>query len=594
MASREGAEPVPLMKQLLAGGGLMTFFLVYGVLQERIMTIPWGEAEEMFSSSAFLVLNNRVVAIMMSLTILLYTKQTLAPAAPLNKYFGIAISNTGATFCQYEALKYVSFPTQTLGKCAKMFPILIISYVLKLRSYTARDYVIFRDQELSDRIGFLYQHLPGAQAADDLIYRLLEIYRRLGNGQAPYLVSIILDGENCWEHYEHNGDVFLDALYAGLGRRPELKTVTISEYLTDRRPATTLAKLSTGSWIGGDLTTWIGDPEHNRAWDALRRAREHLVAHSVSRSQIQKKGQRLEIAPEGPAAGRPPTRTEASTQVDTRLKASEMRLESPALTRAWRALYAAEGSDWFWWYSHRNTSDQDELFDRLFRHNLAAAYEALGDEAPAWLAEPINRPPAGPGGRPASSYVTPQLTGAPYPGEAWAAAAVIQPAELSTGTMQRAETVFERLFLGHNPQALYLRLDLRRKLDEFQVDIYLSGRAGTPHNQRPRGRHPDPTRAPKQFAAAWLLSRQPGQPAPFLYRADGQEGWVSVSPATAALAERAMEVCVPLQTLGLALDDDLRVQVALIRDGQVIAQLPEGQMAALKLTSFPSSSHKGL
>ena len=142
MASREGAEPVPLMKQLLAGGGLMTFFLVYGVLQERIMTIPWGEAEEMFSSSAFLVLNNRVVAIMMSLTILLYTKQTLAPAAPLNKYFGIAISNTGATFCQYEALKYVSFPTQTLGKCAKMFPILIISYVLKLRSYTARDYVI--------------------------------------------------------------------------------------------------------------------------------------------------------------------------------------------------------------------------------------------------------------------------------------------------------------------------------------------------------------------------------------------------------------------------------------------------------------------
>lgn len=420
-------------------------------------------------------------------------------------------------------------------------------------------YVIFRDQELSDRIGFLYQHLPGTQAADDLIYRLLEIHRRLGNGQAPYLVSIILDGENCWEHYEHNGDVFLEALYAGLERRPELKTVTVSEYLADRGPAATLAKLATGSWIGGDLTTWIGDPEHNRAWDVLRRAREHLLTRNAAFSR--------------PAS-------------DERLK--------PLLQTAWRAIYAAEGSDWFWWYSHRNTSDQDELFDRLFRHNVAAAYEALGDEAPAWLAEPINRPAAGPGGRPASAYVTPRLTGAPYPGEAWAAAAAIQPVELSTGTMQRAEAAIERLFLGHNPQALYLRLDLRRRLDEFQIDIYLSGSPGMPHNQRTRGRHPDPSRAPKQFAAAWLLARQPGQPAPFLYRADGQEGWASVGPATAARAEKALEVCVPLQALGLVLDQDLCVQVVLLQDGQVVAQLPEGQMAALKLTSFSSPPHRAL
>ncbi len=432
-------------------------------------------------------------------------------------------------------------------------------------------YVIFRDQELSDRIGFLYQHLPGAQAADDLIYRLLEIHRRLGGGHAPYLISIILDGENCWEHYEHNGDVFLEALYAGLGRRPELKTVTVSEYLTGRRPAATLAKLATGSWIGGDLTTWIGDPEHNRAWEALRRAREHLVAQSIGLA--------------GLAAG-----TDSHPGPERRLKSSPQRKAD--LARAWRALYAAEGSDWFWWYSHRNTSDQDELFDRLFRHNLAAVYEALGDEAPAWLAAPINRPPAGPGGRPASAYVTPRLTGAPYPGEAWAAAAVIQPAELSTGTMQRAEAVIERLLVGHNPQALYLRLDLRRRLDEFQIDIYLSGPAGAPHNQRVRGRHPNPARAPKQLAAAWLLTRQPGQPAPFLYRADGQEGWASVGPTTAALADKALEVCVPLQALGLALDDDLRVEVALIQDGQVVVQLPEGQMASVRLSSFPQHQPK--
>ncbi len=102
-------------------------------------------------------------------------------------------------------------------------------------------YIIFRDHELSDRIGFLYQGLPGGQAAEDMIYRLLEIRRRINDPDRPYLVSIILDGENCWEHYEHNGDIFLDALYDGLSRRPELKPVTVSEFLAGRRPAATLA-----------------------------------------------------------------------------------------------------------------------------------------------------------------------------------------------------------------------------------------------------------------------------------------------------------------------------------------------------------------
>ena len=80
-------------------------------------------------------------------------------------------------------------------------------------------WIIFRDHELSDRIGFLYQLLPGRQAAEDMIYRLLEIRRRLDDPANPYLVSIILDGENCWENYEHNGDVFLNAFYGLLSER---------------------------------------------------------------------------------------------------------------------------------------------------------------------------------------------------------------------------------------------------------------------------------------------------------------------------------------------------------------------------------------
>lgn len=420
-------------------------------------------------------------------------------------------------------------------------------------------YIIFRDHELSDRVGFLYQGLPGAQAAEDLIYRLLEIRRRLNDATVPYLVSIILDGENCWEHYERNGDAFLDTLYSQLPARPELKPVTVNEFLTNRRPAATLAKLATGSWIGGDLTTWIGDPEHNRAWEALGRARAHLVATQTKAAD---------------AAARP-----VGAQGDA--------AAGPDVAHAWRALYAAEGSDWFWWYSHRNNSQQDALFDRLFRHNLAAIYEALGDDVPAWLAQPINQAPIVGCCRDATAYIAPRLTGAPYPGETWAAAAVVQPALASTGAMQRATGVIERLLVGHDPRDLFLRLDLRDRLDAYQVSIYLGGPVdGRPTVQRPRGRYPDPDLAPTNLAATWEIQRQPGQDAPFRYRAAGQDSWASVAPVVAAAGEKVLELSVPLDALGLRLGSELRVLVTLVQSDMIVAQLPERAAGTVTLRRF--------
>ncbi len=475
-------------------------------------------------------------------------------------------------------------------------------------------YVIFRDHELSDRIGFLYQGLPGRQAAEDMIYRLLEIRRRINDPDRPYLVSIILDGENCWEHYEHNGDVFLDALYSGLSKRPELKPVTVSEFLAGRRPAATLAKLATGSWIGGDLTTWIGDPEHNRAWDALRRAREHVLARGAAtglastlsgteppgvlsgaqRKQkegggVQSKGAALrdgrfasfdsglrpsahaKRAPLGDAAQGAPLRNATRNQAQ------------PDFTRAWQALYAAEGSDWFWWYSHRNSSQQDALFDRLFRHNLAAVYEALGDEAPADLAHPISQPPAPGGVQPATGFVSPRLTGAPYPGEAWAAAAAFTLASASSGTMQRAEGLIERLFVGHDTRTLYLRLDLRGHLADYDISIYLGCAHVTPINQRPRDRYPDPDLVPADLTLCCQIALAHDQPAPFLYRAAGQEAWAAVGPLASARGERVLEVAAPLDALGLRLGSAPCVLATVAQGGVIVAQIPERVMVAVPL-----------
>src|SRR5439155_21182917 len=90
--------------------------------------------------------------------------------------------------------------------------------------------VIFRDRELSDRIGFAYGHMNPADAVGEMIARLARARDRLSDGGGPYLASIILDGENAWEGYSNNGNEFLRALYGALNADQRFVTVRVSEF----------------------------------------------------------------------------------------------------------------------------------------------------------------------------------------------------------------------------------------------------------------------------------------------------------------------------------------------------------------------------
>ena len=61
--------------------------------------------------------------------------------------------------------------------------------------------MLFRDREISDRIGFLYAGWKTEDALKDLHQRLNSIALQSPGGT----VAIILDGENCWERYADNG-----------------------------------------------------------------------------------------------------------------------------------------------------------------------------------------------------------------------------------------------------------------------------------------------------------------------------------------------------------------------------------------------------
>ena len=80
---------------------------------------------------------------------------------------------------------------------------------------------LFRDDGLSDLIGFTYADWHADDAVANLVHHLERIAEAC-NKRQNCLVSIILDGENAWEWYPENGFYFLSQLYTTLADHPEL------------------------------------------------------------------------------------------------------------------------------------------------------------------------------------------------------------------------------------------------------------------------------------------------------------------------------------------------------------------------------------
>jgi alpha-amylase/alpha-mannosidase (GH57 family) len=246
----------------------------------------------------------------------------------------------------------------------------------KVKEGNAELQVVFRDHALSDLIGFHYQRSDPVAAADNFIGNLHGIGHAVHTSE-PALVPVILDGENCWEHYPGGGVAFLRALYDRCTKTPGVKPLSIGSYLEKYPAHDTLPRLFAGSWISHNFAIWIGHEEDNTAWDALHRAREHLRQKSEERgARSEERGVKVEGSGSKASA--------AETVVaDPR--------SSDTIQKAWEEIYIAEGSDWFWWYGDDHSSAQDAQFDYLFRKHLQNVYLLLGEVPPPELAKPISR-----------------------------------------------------------------------------------------------------------------------------------------------------------------------------------------------------------
>ncbi|MBA0707991.1 hypothetical protein Golax_019987 [Gossypium laxum] len=124
LPTADGVKENKLWKWVFAVSGILITLVIYGVLQEKIMRVPYGVNKEYFKYSLFLVFCNRITTSAVSAGSLVASKKALDPVAPVYKYCLVSVTNILTTTCQYEALKYVSFPVQTLAKCAKMIPVM--------------------------------------------------------------------------------------------------------------------------------------------------------------------------------------------------------------------------------------------------------------------------------------------------------------------------------------------------------------------------------------------------------------------------------------------------------------------------------------
>ena len=209
--------------------------------------------------------------------------------------------------------------------------------------------LFFRDDGLSDLIGFEYSNWHADDAIVDFIKHLRNIRTFLDQDSDKHVVSVILDGENAWEYYPDNGASFLDGLYKALAEEPEINVMTFSDAVESDIETREMEKLCPGSWVYGSFSTWIGEKDKNRAWELLveaKQAYDAVIGRNV-------------------------------------LTAEEERL-------ATQQLAVCEGSDWFWWFGDYNSPESVSDFEQLFRRQLRSLYRLLHLPEPPVLDEPVS------------------------------------------------------------------------------------------------------------------------------------------------------------------------------------------------------------
>jgi len=387
----------------------------------------------------------------------------------------------------------------------------------RIYAYEKTIQALFRERPLSDFIGFDAARNETSKAVSHLIDNLKNITKVAPADRG--VVSLILDGENAWESFPDSGEAFLTSFYRALTETPELKPCRIGDYFDAHPARVETCYLHSGSWIRSDFDIWIGDPEENKAWEWLKETRYFLV-------------ERL-------AQGKIPTE-----HADA----------------AWWEIYAAEGSDWFWWYGPDFTIDTDFLFDELFRLHLQNVYRILGVEPPAHLDVPICLPSANLGYTQPLRLLTPDISGETERYFNWLGAGQLDLTKQQTAMFQ-GDRIGQRLLFGFGQNDFFLRLDLKRQPEAITVRFLL------PHAARVTLQQPHPGKIGMLFETS----------------EDGVLFTPTQAPHLLAHWGRSLVVAIPRQLLGVKPGNPFSFFIQLLEEGLQRERYPE--RGAIELTT---------
>lgn len=299
--------------------------------------------------------------------------------------------------------------------------------------------MIFRDSTIPNLISFEYQNHNPIATANDLYDRIKVLQSKiLSSPDREHLLTIALDGENCWENYLEDGASFLKTLYTLITEDETLETVLISDYLDSTKEDKPLNKIASGSWMNRNFKLWIDEPVKDIAWTYLKRVRQDF-SNFVKREPL-----------------------------------------NPNIELARRELFICEGSDWYWWYGEPNDSGRDNIFDFLFRTHLKNIYRYLDLDTPKYLDDPISNVSTTKPSKYPKSLISPELDGKFVTTEEdiWNNAGFI---EIPDGPVLRESKLFDKIRFGNDENFFYLKFNLNKYLREnsdlskrtYQMYIYL-------------------------------------------------------------------------------------------------------------------------
>jgi len=381
--------------------------------------------------------------------------------------------------------------------------------------------IIFRDHTLSDLFGFVYHHWKEEQAVEDFLRRIYKIKEGLPKNR-NYLVPVILDGENAWEYYPNDGLDFLNRLYERLSNEGDIITTTVSEFLKANPPQDCISRLSAGSWINGDFAIWIGQEEKNLSWDYLARTRKDLAEFIKENPQIK---------------------------------------DSPEAGLAWRNIYAAEGSDWNWWYGPEHVSATEEEFDRIYRMHLANVYIVLGREVPDFLKIPIITQKISKYLEP-TGLINPIIDGQLASYYEWVGAGFLDLTKLGT-SMHSVSCMVKKLWFGFNLEDLFFRLDL-----ELPPDLN--------HPRLVANIFPKEARIELPLEKSSTIQVR-------TWQKHGENDWQEFPLPNKAAWDKVLEVKFNYLNLGLGHDEEIKLSLTLMNDDLILERIPPQGALKIKL-----------